>query len=97
MAGLGGSQGGHADVIENINTGKVFAFKLDSAQRPALIEKRLTIVQVDPSALNADTVSKGSDLYAVNCLRCHGFKAKASGRADMGAVGATVKERLNAL
>jgi len=79
LAGLGGSQGGHADVFDNVNSGHVFAFKLGGNLTPDAIAPRTLEVQINDSALDPGAVSAGSHLYAIHCLRCHGLQAKSSG------------------
>lgn len=79
VAGLGGSQGGHGDVFDNVNTGHVFAFKLGGTLTPDAIAPRKLDLHIKKSALNPNSVSAGSDLYATHCLRCHGLQAKSSG------------------
>ena len=79
LAGLGGSQGGHADVFDNVNSGHVFAFKLGGNLTPDAIAPRILEVQIDDSALDPSAVAAGSHLYAIHCLRCHGLQAKSSG------------------
>lgn len=79
VAGIGGALGGHTDTLDNINTGHVFAFKLGASLAAPEIPTRVGSVQVDESRLNPSLIDKGAELYAVHCLRCHGFAAKGSG------------------
>lgn len=79
VAGIGGAQGTHGAMLENRNTGHVFAFKLGGAATPPAPEVRPTAVNVDESLLDEATIEHGRDLYAVHCLRCHGAGARSSG------------------
>ncbi len=79
VAGIGGAQGGHSTVLENLNTGHVFAFKLGGNAEPPEVQARVTTVNVDESLLDASVVDRGRDLYAVHCARCHGAGVRGSG------------------
>jgi len=79
LAGLGGSQGGHGDVLDNANSGHVFVFKLKGNLTPPNIALRDTQVKVQATVIDEESFSRGRSLYAVHCMRCHGFAAKSSG------------------
>jgi quinohemoprotein ethanol dehydrogenase len=79
VAGISGAQGGHTTMLENRNSGHVFAFKLDGAARPPEVEARVRTVNVDESLLDPSTIEKGQDLYVTHCVRCHGARAQSSG------------------
>lgn len=84
VAGLGGALGGHADKLNNVNTGHVFAFKLGADLDAPEIPPRVESLQVNESLfpqgeVTPELVSKGQALYAVHCARCHGGQAKSSG------------------
>ncbi|MEQ8859106.1 MAG: PQQ-dependent dehydrogenase, methanol/ethanol family [Pseudomonadales bacterium] len=79
VAGLGGALGGHSDRLDNVNTGHVFAFRLDGEAAPPDIPVRPATVQVPGDALDPAAIERGSRLYAVHCLRCHGVNAQSSG------------------
>jgi len=85
LAGVGGSNGGHATRIEVENEGRVLAWKLGGkAAMPAV--KRRTPSPIDAPDLSfptqsarAETVARGRALYSKHCLRCHGVGAHSSG------------------
>jgi len=79
VAGLGGAQGGHNDRLDNVNSGHVLAFKLGGRAEPPDVPVRLASVQVPDAPLDPAAIDRGSALYAVHCLRCHGLNAAASG------------------
>jgi quinohemoprotein ethanol dehydrogenase len=79
LAGIGGAQGGHSTMLENRNSGHVFAFKLGGDAEPPEIEARTRTVSVDESLLDAATIEKGQNLYVTHCVRCHGVRAQSSG------------------
>jgi quinohemoprotein ethanol dehydrogenase len=79
VAGIGGAQGGHADKLDNVNPGHVFAFKLGGTAAPPDVPVHTRSVRVPDAALDPAAVERGSRLYAVHCIRCHGADAAASG------------------
>jgi quinohemoprotein ethanol dehydrogenase len=79
VAGLGGAQGGHADRLDNVNTGHVFAFKLGGRAEAPDVPVRSRTVQVPDVALDPGAVDRGGRLYALHCIRCHGVNARSSG------------------
>jgi quinohemoprotein ethanol dehydrogenase len=79
VGGLGGSQGGHGDRLDNVNAGHVFAFALGGRASPPEVPAIVRSVNVPERALSAEAIERGGRLYAVHCLRCHGLNAAASG------------------
>jgi quinohemoprotein ethanol dehydrogenase len=79
LGGLGGSQGGHGDRFDNVNTGHVFAFALGGRVPPPHVPAIERSVNVPDGGLSAEAIERGGRLYAVHCLRCHGLNAEASG------------------
>jgi len=78
-AGLGGSSGGHSDLLDNLNPGYLFAFTLGGqakAPDPGIPERKVHITR---QTFDPDSVSQGEALYATHCMRCHGLGARASG------------------
>jgi quinohemoprotein ethanol dehydrogenase len=80
LAGIGGSHGGHFTELENGNEGQVLAFKRGGrAPMPPATPRPTRSVQTPSLDLSEDSVSRGRDLYAVHCMRCHGSGTKGSG------------------
>jgi quinohemoprotein ethanol dehydrogenase len=80
LAGLGGSFGLHNTVIDYVNDGRVLAWKLGGAAPMPRVEPRpAPRVDAPPGDAPAQTISRGRDLYATHCLRCHGANARSSG------------------
>ncbi|MCB1646807.1 MAG: PQQ-dependent dehydrogenase, methanol/ethanol family [Pseudomonadales bacterium] len=79
VAGIGGALGGHTDVLDNINTGHVFAFKLGGKEPAPVVASVEKQVQVDASQMDEALVERGLELYAQHCIRCHGVGVRSSG------------------
>jgi PQQ-dependent dehydrogenase (methanol/ethanol family) len=80
LAGLGGSHGGHFTKLVNMNEGRILAFKLGgSAPLPKVTPRPSSKVEVPAQNASVESIDRGRDLYARNCLACHGVGAASSG------------------
>jgi PQQ-dependent dehydrogenase (methanol/ethanol family) len=80
LAGIGGSQGGHGDVLEVENDGRLLAFKLGgTAAAPPVRERTPPPIEAPELDVSDAEIETGRDLYAEHCMRCHGLGAHASG------------------
>ena len=80
LAGVGGSHGGHYLRFDYVNDGRLLVFALGGAAAMPPVEKRSPPrVEAPVPIASAATVDRGRDLYAGQCLFCHGVGAKSSG------------------
>jgi quinohemoprotein ethanol dehydrogenase len=81
VGGFGGSHGGHLSPLATLNEGQIFAFKLGGkASMPAATPKPpFEVRYVPPSPPSEKSVSRGRELYARHCFRCHGIGAVTRG------------------
>jgi quinohemoprotein ethanol dehydrogenase len=80
LAGVGGSNGGHATRIDYENEGRVLAWKLGGkATMPAVRKRVVAPIDAPDSTATAEVVVRGRGLYANHCLRCHGVGVRSSG------------------
>ncbi len=80
LAGVGGSTGFHRSRLARTNPGRLFAWKLGStAPMPPVDPLPAPVVDAPESGAPPEVVARGRDLYAMNCLRCHGAGARSSG------------------
>ena len=80
LAGLGGSMGNHFADFDDVNDGRLVAFKLDGKAELPPVEARPP-GQVAMPALDVpeERVALGRRLYGENCFWCHGMAATGSG------------------
>ncbi len=80
LAGVGGSAGTHYTAFDHVNQGQLLAFALGgSAALPVLAPRPAGVVEAPELAASAERVSRGRELYARHCMRCHGMGAHSSG------------------
>jgi quinohemoprotein ethanol dehydrogenase len=80
LAGVGGSAGFHFTRLARRNAGRLFAWKLGGdAPLPPVEPLPPPVVAAPAPTAPPETVARGRDLYASNCLRCHGANARSSG------------------
>jgi hypothetical protein len=77
VSGVGGSLLMDPARHKTVNEGRVLAWKLDGrAEMPATEPLPPGRVDAPPLDATPETITHGRDLYAVQCLRCHGAGAK---------------------
>jgi PQQ-dependent dehydrogenase (methanol/ethanol family) len=80
LAGVGGSDGVHRDVIGYQNDGRILAWKLGGqAEMPSVAP--LSDPKPAPPALELSpaAILEGRTLYSRHCARCHGLGARSAG------------------
>ena len=80
LAGIGGSHGGHYLRFDYVNDGRLLVFKSGGvAEMPGVPKRPPAVVQAPKAAAPPEEVDRGRDLYARQCLFCHGVGVKSSG------------------
>jgi quinohemoprotein ethanol dehydrogenase len=80
LAGIGGSHGGHYLRFDYVNDGRLLVFKLGgAAAMPPVPRRAPAVVEAPTPTADAAEVARGRDLYARQCLFCHGLGVKSSG------------------